>query len=276
MGTLSVDKLVKTSAGAAEFTLPATDGTAGQVWQTDGAGQLSVAALAADTVGTSQISALAVDTAEIAANAVDGSKIAMGSDAAGDVLYYNGTDYVRLGAGTANQTLQMNAGATAPAWVTVAAAGGENTPSFAAYNAAGHALTSGAYTQIQADTELYDVGGCYDPTTYSFTVPAGEGGNYVIWVNADFDNGSTANITSLGIYLYLDGVSTFRISYVNHTSNAASDVTNAESMSLYTVATLVAGEEVEWYMWSVAASGTTSINAGPRANMWGAYKLIGV
>ena len=28
MGTLSVDKLVKTSAGAAEFTLPATDGTA--------------------------------------------------------------------------------------------------------------------------------------------------------------------------------------------------------------------------------------------------------
>ena len=118
MGTLSVDKLVKTSAGAAEFTLPATDGTAGQVWQTDGAGQLSVAALAADTVGTSQISALAVDTAEIAANAVDGSKIAMGSDAAGDVLYYNGTDYVRLGAGTANQTLQMNAGATAPAWVT--------------------------------------------------------------------------------------------------------------------------------------------------------------
>ena len=30
MGTLSVDKLVKTSTGAAEFTLPATDGTAGQ------------------------------------------------------------------------------------------------------------------------------------------------------------------------------------------------------------------------------------------------------
>ena len=27
---------MKTSTGAAEFTLPATDGTAGQVWQTDG------------------------------------------------------------------------------------------------------------------------------------------------------------------------------------------------------------------------------------------------
>ena len=57
MGTLSVDKLMKTSTGAAEFTLPAADGTAGQVMQTDGAGQLSVAALAADTVGTAQLSA---------------------------------------------------------------------------------------------------------------------------------------------------------------------------------------------------------------------------
>jgi len=125
MGTLSVDKLLKTSTGAAEFTLPATDGTAGQVWQTDGAGQLSVGAytIPADAVGTSQISALAVDTAEIAANAVDGSKIAMGSDAAGDILYYNGTDYVRLPKGTAAQQLAINSGATAPEWVTAAAGG---------------------------------------------------------------------------------------------------------------------------------------------------------
>jgi hypothetical protein len=201
-----------------------------------------------------------------------GQFIDLASAAQGDVLYYNGTSYVRLGAGTSGQVLTSGGAGANPSWATAAG----NTPSFAAYNAAGHALTSGTYTQIQADTELYDVGGCYDPTTYSFTVPAGEGGNYVIWVNADFDNGSTANITSLGIYLYLDGVNTFRISYVNHTSNAASDVTNAESMSLYTVAALSAGEEVEWYMWSVAASGTTSINPGPRANMWGAYKLAGV
>lgn len=41
MGTLSVDKLMKTSTGAAEFTLPAADGTAGQALQTDGSGQLS-------------------------------------------------------------------------------------------------------------------------------------------------------------------------------------------------------------------------------------------
>ena len=121
MGTLSVDKLVKTSSGAAEFTLPATDGIAGQVWQTDGAGQLSVAALAADTVTATQIAANAVTTTEIIDNAVTGAKIAMGSDAIGDLLYYNGTDYVRLAAGTADQLL-TSAGAAAPTWA--AAAGG--------------------------------------------------------------------------------------------------------------------------------------------------------
>ena len=70
MGTLSVDKILKTSTGAAEFTLPATDGTAGQVMQTDGAGQLSVAALATDTVTATQIAANAVGNSEMADDAV--------------------------------------------------------------------------------------------------------------------------------------------------------------------------------------------------------------
>jgi len=56
-------------------------------------------------------------------NSVTGAKIAMGSDAQGDTLYYNGTDYVRLAKGTAGQALVMNSGATAPEW---GSAGGPN------------------------------------------------------------------------------------------------------------------------------------------------------
>ena len=41
------------------------------------------------------------------------------SIAAGDIFYWNGTTLVRLAKGTASQTLKMNAGATAPEWVTV-------------------------------------------------------------------------------------------------------------------------------------------------------------
>ena len=110
MGTLSVDKILKTSTGAATFTLPATDGTSGQAMITDGSGQLSL--------GDITVPVNAVTTTKIIDNAVTGAKIAMGSDVAGDLLYYNGTDYVRLGAGTASQTLKMNSGAVAPEWVT--------------------------------------------------------------------------------------------------------------------------------------------------------------
>ena len=132
MGTLSVDKLMKTSTGAAEFTLPATDGTVDQVMKTDGAGQLGFTTVSADpTMGgdlsglssNAQIVALAVDTAEIAANAVDGTKIAMGSDAQGDVLYYNGTNYVRLAAGTSGYALLTQGASTNPVWGQVSTYG---------------------------------------------------------------------------------------------------------------------------------------------------------
>jgi len=47
---------------------------------------------------------------------VAGDSIRMGSDAAGDTLYFNGTDYARLAKGSASQVLTMNSGATAPEW----------------------------------------------------------------------------------------------------------------------------------------------------------------
>lgn len=40
------------------------------------------------------------------------------SSAAGDILYYDGTEYTRLAKGTAGQQLAINAGATAPEWIT--------------------------------------------------------------------------------------------------------------------------------------------------------------
>ena len=83
--------------------LNVTDGEDGQVLKTDGSGTLSFISQQILSIGD---------------NSVTGAKIAMGSDVAGDVLYYNGTDYVRLPKGTASQHLAINAGATAPEWVT--------------------------------------------------------------------------------------------------------------------------------------------------------------
>ena len=38
------------------------------------------------------------------------------SQATGDVIYFNGTAWIRLAIGTGDQTLTVNAGATAPEW----------------------------------------------------------------------------------------------------------------------------------------------------------------
>ena len=59
----------------------------------------------------------------------DGGKVTfaagfdVGSDAAGDILYHNGTSYIRLAKGSADQVLTMNDGATAPGWETASAGG---------------------------------------------------------------------------------------------------------------------------------------------------------
>ena len=63
-----------------------------------------------------------VSDIQIATNAVDGTHIALGSDATGDIMYHNGTNYIRLAKGTPAQVLTVNSGATAPEWATTSGA----------------------------------------------------------------------------------------------------------------------------------------------------------
>jgi len=72
--------------------------------------------------------ATSVATAQIADNAVTGAKIALGSDALGDLMYYDGTNWVRLAAGAAStpgQVLKTN-GAAAPSWLTLGTGAARN------------------------------------------------------------------------------------------------------------------------------------------------------
>jgi hypothetical protein len=62
---------------------------------------------------------------QILDNSITGAKIAMGADVAGDIMYYNGTDYRRLAIGTTGQRLAVNSGATAPEWISI----GDELPS---------------------------------------------------------------------------------------------------------------------------------------------------
>ncbi len=111
-GTVSNAQIATDTVSVAE--LNTVDGTVGQVLTTDGNGTISFTTIdvGGDLTGT-------VSNASIAVNSVDGTKIALGSDAEGDVLYYNGTDYTKLAIGTAGQSIVTNSSATAPEWTTL-------------------------------------------------------------------------------------------------------------------------------------------------------------
>lgn len=81
-------------------------------------GSVTVSKMAVNSIDSDQYVDGSIDTVHIGDNQVTGTKIAMGSDAQGDILYYDGTNYIRLAKGTADQILTMNDGATAPGWET--------------------------------------------------------------------------------------------------------------------------------------------------------------
>ena len=57
-----------------------------------------------------------VTSAMIQDNAVTGTKIALGSDAQGDFMYYSGSDWVRLAAGTSGEAIQSGGSGANPTW----------------------------------------------------------------------------------------------------------------------------------------------------------------
>ena len=69
------------------------------------------------------------DQVRVKDNGITGAKIALGSDAQGDVMYYSGTDWVRLAAGTSGHFLKTQGAGANPVWAA-ASGGGTASDSF--------------------------------------------------------------------------------------------------------------------------------------------------
>ena len=191
------------------WVLPTADGTANYPLTTTGSNVLAFAQIA---------------TAAIADNAVDGAKIAMGSDAAGDVLYHNGTDYVRLAKpGTPKgEILSFNTSAVAPSWVLGSG--------FYASASSGTSCASGSETRIAFATEAYDINGDYATPTWT---PAK--GHYLIhsMISLQTPAALSSYSKSLITILYKNGAKVYEGDQTMMRYNSTSTVSSSITASVY-------------------------------------------
>jgi len=118
----------------------------------------------------------------------------------------SGSTNLTLG-GTNATDITIPSGVTITNNGTQSGFGGTNTPSFdarASSNQTG--LTSGGWTKVQFDTELFDVGGGYDATNDKFVVPAGEAGKYFFTTFAKINSaGGSATLLGTGMRFTKNG-----------------------------------------------------------------------
>ena len=148
------------------------------------------------------------------------------------------------------------------------AAGGDNTPSFAAHRTTSQAIANDTATKVQCDVVLWDTDSAYDNTTnFRFTVPVGGAGKYCItWmasmVYIDDGNGTWALI-------YKNGSSVGQGPYIFYGANT----NQGPSLSSTWILDLADSDYLELYIWH--NEGSTE-NLLDNKAFFSAYKLIGV
>jgi hypothetical protein len=86
----------------------------------------------------------------------------------GDLLYFNGSNWVRFAPGTSGQVLTSNGAASLPTYQ----AGGSSFVGFSAYRAGGNWIVpDNNFNTIGFGHEHFDIGSNYNTGTYQFTAP---------------------------------------------------------------------------------------------------------
>lgn len=95
------------------------------------------------------------------------ANLKIASQAQGDILYYSGSAWARLGAGTNGQYLQTQGAGANPQWATVASS---TSPSFSVTRSTTQSIADDSWVKIEFDTEGFDTNEDYDnATNYRFT-----------------------------------------------------------------------------------------------------------
>lgn len=182
--------------------------------------------IANGSITSTKIASNAVTGTAIANNSIDGTKIALGSDAQGDIMYYDGTNWVRLPAGTAGQLLQTNGAAANPSWSNA------STPQFTkSFTSTDQTITAaGLLTLAHSLSEAPKIMRFILKCT---VINAGYAVNDIIEVHPGITTTSTGNAgfavysDATNIYIRFGSLATNTIVYPNKTTGVSALLTNS-------------------------------------------------
>jgi len=232
-------------------------------------------------VGTVNAPAGSVDTAQLAADAVTGAKIADDaiSDEHLDPTAITGQtaettiasdDLILLSDTSASGALKKMTQAN-----FVSGVGGTNTPAFEATLSSTQGVTLNGLTKVQAATEYFDVGSCYDNSTnYRFTPTTA--GKYFVYGQIYFYNTAGSNTVQRGdARIYKNG-SVHRSQLGGVSDYPDSTFNEAAATSIAVIDLNGSSDYVELYVYAAGSSGTPTLSNGSGENFvrFGAYKII--
>jgi hypothetical protein len=186
------------------------------------------------------------------------------------------TNTSTINIGVSGDTVNIPSGVTIANAGTATGFGGSSDVMFSAYMNSNTSIVHEVITKLEFDAEIYDVGSCFDTSSYRFTVPSGKQGYYHIGYSVNYE--STANSTVLigwtKPYKNGSGISYGENStdfYQNNTNNPTRNVQTARSF----IVNLSASDYIELYgQIGHSSGGSSTVNGNLYySNFWG-YKLI--
>jgi hypothetical protein len=121
--------------------------------------------------------------------------------------------------------------------------GGQNTPRFRATMSADQTLSDNVAAKIAFNTEDYDIGSCFDTSSYRFTVPSGEGGLYLIYAQIQIKSYDDGQHIESFIKLYKNGSA----NYYSYDNFSGTGNTNGNMLYNTQVINLSASDYIEVY-----------------------------
>ena len=226
-----------------------------------GAGSVGTAQLAADAVTNAKIADDAISDEQLDPTVITG-QTAETSIATDDLILLSDTS----ASGALRKMTRAN---------FVSGVGGVNTPAFQASLTNSLSLSDATTTDIVFNSELYDVGTCYNNSTGVFTVPSGEGGKYCFSTNCYFNDGN-GNVSDMLLYMHstIGGSGAQElIARAEATSNGT--LFTQFNLAYTTILTLSAGDAIKIQAYAdTNNSSSISLFHGERKTVFSAFKII--